>query len=90
MKARSIEKNAIITVQLDLGRCKYEDEPHNDWNEDIVQRMGYDSVRTNYRRSGSEVCVYDPRRITIVAFIIWCNFEVEIRFVKKVALDFKF
>lgn len=64
-KAHVINPGAIIVAKVNVGRKTLERCSHQDWNLQKIKEKGFDCVQTNCR-SGPEICIYEPWRITIV------------------------
>lgn len=64
-KSRTIDPGAIIVVKVNTGRLTIETVAHPEWNLNKIKAKGFDCVQTNCK-SGPEIGVYEPWRITIV------------------------
>jgi len=64
---------ALVTVSVDLGRCRVVQHGELEWRmvrdcgfkEDDLQQLGFSSVGTNFH-GGWEYCVFDPSRVTVM------------------------
>lgn len=64
-KSHTLNPGAIIVAKVNVGRKAIESCSHRDWNLRKIEEKGFDVVQTNCK-SGPEICVYEPWRITIV------------------------
>ena len=64
-KSHTVDPGTIIVATINTGRLLKENCAHPDWNLKRINERGFDCVQTNCK-SGSEICVYEPWRITII------------------------
>lgn len=78
-KAHVHKCDSIIIAQLDVGRLMTEEIAHNNWNLSILKSKGYDSVQMRHCRTGPEICLYEPWRITIIAIVVWDDYNISFK-----------
>lgn len=76
-KAQCKIKESMFVVLLNVGRLNTVYKIHPDWTLKTVKNHGYDSVQKLNCKSGPEICIYEPHRITIVGIVIWDTSNVK-------------
>ena len=78
-KARVSRCDCIIVATLNVGRLLTEEMAMNHFNKRIVNKDGYDSVQMTHCRTGAEICIYEPSRVTIVCIVHWDSSSIEFK-----------
>lgn len=81
--------DCIIIVIINIGRCKNEQFAHRNWNMQIVNSLGYDSVEMRNCKTGPEICIYDPKRIEMVSVVHWTQNNIEFNEISNLDVDLK-